>query len=122
MITVESIGGGNFDSLVFAEKQKAKWMAGSNNSVRTQNVDGPAETTKPGELIHLAIVYQPDGRIALFRNGQPYGTGYAPPMRRQPCMPSLKTSPACSLVDATPEEATPSYAANSKKPVCMASR
>jgi hypothetical protein len=78
VITVESIGGGNFDSLVFAEKQKAKWMAGSNNGVRTQNVDGPAETTKPGELIHLAIVYQPDGRITLFRNGQPYGIGYAP--------------------------------------------
>ena len=78
VITVESIGGAIFDSIVFAERQKGKWMAGSNNSVRTQNVDGPAETTKPGELIHLAIVYQPDGRIELYRNGQPYGTGYAP--------------------------------------------
>ena len=78
VITVESIGGGNFDSLVFAEKQKAKWMAGSNNSVRTQNVNGPAETAKPGELIHLAIVYQPDGKIELYHNGQPYGQGYAP--------------------------------------------
>ena len=78
VITVESIGGGVFDSLVFSEKQKAKWMAGSNNSVRTQNVNGPAETSKPGELIHLAIVYQTDGKIELYRNGQPYGTGYAP--------------------------------------------
>lgn len=78
VITVESIGGGIFDSLVFAERQKAKWMAGSNNSVRTQDVNGPAETAKPGELIHLAIVYQPDGRIELYRNGRPYGTGYAP--------------------------------------------
>jgi len=78
VITVESIGGGIFDSIVFAERQKAKWMAGSNNSVRTQNVDGPAETTKPSDLIHLAIVYQPDGRIELYRNGQPYGTGYVP--------------------------------------------
>ena len=78
VITVESIGGGIFDSLVFAEKQKSRWMAGSNNGVRTQNVNGPAETSKPGELVHLAIVYQPDGRIELYRNGQPYGTGYAP--------------------------------------------
>ncbi len=78
VITVESIGGGIFDSLVFAERQKAKWMAGSNNSVRTQNVDGPTETAKAGELTHLAIVYQPDGRIELYRNGKPYGTGYAP--------------------------------------------
>jgi hypothetical protein len=78
VITVEAIGGGVFDSLVFAERQKGRWMAGSNNGVRTQNVDGPVETTKAGELIHLAIVYQPDGGITLFRNGQPYGTGYAP--------------------------------------------
>ena len=78
VVTTESIGGGVFDALVFGERQKSKWMAGSNNSVRTQNVNGPAETAKPGELIHLAIVYQPDGRIELYRNGQPYGAGYAP--------------------------------------------
>ncbi|MEY3392221.1 MAG: hypothetical protein RLZZ322_1070, partial [Verrucomicrobiota bacterium] len=78
VITTESIGGAIFDAIVFGEKQKARWMAGSNNSVRTQNVNGPAETAKPGELIHLAIVYQPDGRIELYRNGQPYGAGYAP--------------------------------------------
>jgi hypothetical protein len=78
VVTVESIGGGVFDALVFGERQKAKWMAGSNNSIRTQNVNGPAETAKPGELIHLAIVYQPDGKIELYRNGLPYGAGYAP--------------------------------------------
>jgi hypothetical protein len=78
VITVESIGGGVFDSLVFGERQKGKWMAGSNNSLRTQNVNGPAETSKPGELVHLAIVYQTDGKIELYRNGQPYGSGYAP--------------------------------------------
>jgi hypothetical protein len=82
VITVETIGGGIFDSLVFAEKQKAKWMAGSNNGVRTQNVAGPAETAQPGDLIHLAIVYHPDGRIELYRNGQPYGAGYAPANER----------------------------------------
>lgn len=78
VITTESIGGGVFDAIVYGEKQRGRWMAGSNNSVRTQNVDGPAETAKPGELIHVAIVYQPDGRIALYRNGQPYGAAYAP--------------------------------------------
>ena len=78
VITTESIGGGVFDALVFGERQKSKWMAGSNNSVRTQDVNGPAETAKPGELIHLAVVYQVDGRIELFRNGLPYGAGYAP--------------------------------------------
>jgi hypothetical protein len=52
-------------------------MAGSNNGVRTQDVDGVPESAKPGELIHLAIVYQPDGRIELYRDGQAYGAGYA---------------------------------------------
>ncbi|MGA0029272.1 MAG: DUF1549 domain-containing protein [Opitutales bacterium] len=78
VITVESVGGAVFDSLVFAEKQKARWMAGSNNGVRTQNVNGEPETAKPDELVHLAIVYQPDGRIELYRNGKAYGSGYAP--------------------------------------------
>ena len=78
VVTTESIGGGVFDALVFGERQKSKWMAGSNNGVRTQNVNGAAETAKPGELIHLAVVYQVDGRIELYRNGQPYGAGYAP--------------------------------------------
>ena len=78
VITVESMGGRIFDSLVFAERQKGRWMAGSNNGVRTQDVNGQPETAKPGELIHLAIVYQPDGRIELYRNGKAYGSGYAP--------------------------------------------
>ncbi|MFM2211786.1 MAG: hypothetical protein RL639_980 [Verrucomicrobiota bacterium] len=78
VLTVESLGGGVFDAIVFGERQKVRWMAGSNNGVRTQDVSGPAETAKPGEFIHLAIVYQPDGRIELYRNGQPYGAGYAP--------------------------------------------
>ncbi len=78
VVTVESIGGAVFDAIVFGERQPAKWMAGSNNGVRTRNVDGPTETAQAGVLIHLAIVYQPDGRIELYRNGQPYGQGYAP--------------------------------------------
>jgi hypothetical protein len=78
VVTLESVGGRIFDSLVFAERQKGRWMAGSNNGVRTQDVNGQPETAKPGELIHLAIVYQPDGRIELYRNGKAYGSGYAP--------------------------------------------
>jgi hypothetical protein len=78
VVTLESVGGRIFDSLVFAERQKGRWMAGSNNGVRTQDVNGQHETAKPGELIHLAIVYQPDGRIELYRNGKAYGSGYAP--------------------------------------------
>ncbi|MFM7240892.1 MAG: DUF1549 domain-containing protein, partial [Opitutia bacterium] len=78
VVTVESVGGAVFDAIVFGEKQPAKWMAGSNNGVRTRNLDGPAETAQPGDLIHLALVYQPDGRIEFYRDGRPYGQGYVP--------------------------------------------
>ena len=78
VIGVETLGGAVFDTLVFAEKERARWMAGSDHGVRTQNVGGPAESAKPGELVHVAIVYQADGRITVYRDGQPYGTGYVP--------------------------------------------
>jgi hypothetical protein len=78
VVTVESIGGAVFDAIVFAEKQPARWMAGSNNGVRTQPFGGPPETAAPDKLIHLALVYHADGRIELFRDGQRQGQGYAP--------------------------------------------
>lgn len=78
VLTVETTGGAIFDSLVFAEKQSRRWMAGSNNGRRTQNFDGPAEDAAPGALTHLALVYGTDHRITLYRNGVPYGASYVP--------------------------------------------
>lgn len=78
VITIENIGGGVFDSIVFGEKQPGHWLAGSNNGVRTQNVGGPPEQALRSALIHVAIAYQPDGRIELYRNGLPYGQGFTP--------------------------------------------
>jgi cytochrome c553 len=73
VITVEDAKGGVFDSVVFAEKEAQHWVAGSNNFKRSQNSGGPAETAKPGELVHVAATYRADGTIAVFRNGEPYG-------------------------------------------------
>jgi hypothetical protein len=78
VVTVETISGGVFDSVVFAEKQKGKWMAGSDNGKRTRDFNGPAEDAKPTELIHLALVTDAENRITLYRNGKPYGTSYVP--------------------------------------------
>ncbi|QEL15387.1 DUF1553 domain-containing protein [Limnoglobus roseus] len=77
VITVETANGGVFDSIVFAENQPRKWMAGSNSFTRTRPVAGELEkeTAAP---IHVVVVYHADGRIALFRNGQPYGEPYRP--------------------------------------------
>ena len=73
IITVEDTKGGVFDSIVFAEKEARHWVAGSNNFKRSQNSGGPAETARPGDIIHVAATYRADGTIAVFRNGEPYG-------------------------------------------------
>ena len=78
VVTVESVGGAVFDSIVFAEKQPGRWMAGSNNGVRTQPFGGPSEHAAQSKLIHVALVYHADGRIEFFRDGQRQGQGYAP--------------------------------------------
>ncbi len=78
VVTVETLGGGVFDSMVFAERQPKQWMAGSDNGKRTRDFGGPAENAKPNELIHLALVTDATSRITLYRNGQPYGTSYIP--------------------------------------------
>jgi hypothetical protein len=77
-ITVETSDGVVFDSIVFAELESRRWMAGSDLHRRTRGAGGPEETARPGELVHLAIAWHPDGRIALFRNGRPYGKAYRP--------------------------------------------
>lgn len=75
-LTVQTPDSENFDSIVFAEREAARWIAGSDFFRRTQDVGGPAETAKPGELIHLAVVYGTDHSITLYRNGAPYGKSY----------------------------------------------
>ena len=77
-LSVESANGGVFDAIVFAEQESRKWMAGSDGFRRTRSANGPAETSKSEELVHLAIVYRADNSIALFRNGAPYGSPYTP--------------------------------------------
>lgn len=76
VLTVQTPNGVTFDSIVFAERDPRQWLAGSNNFRRTQSFSGPAEAEAADEPVHLAIVYQADGSIAAYRNGQPYGKAY----------------------------------------------
>lgn len=76
VIGLETTEGRLFDSIVFGEIEPGKWLAGSDFFNRTQNPGGPVETAKVGELIHVAIVYEKDGKITFYRNGQPYGQTY----------------------------------------------
>jgi cytochrome c553 len=78
VITVQTPGGGDFDSIVFAEQNPMRWVVGSDNFRRGRVLDASAETANPRDLIHLAAVYSNDGTIAVFRNGAPYGAPYRP--------------------------------------------
>ena len=76
VIGVETLDGSVFDALVFAEREPARWIAGSDHFRRTQNFEGPEEKTADQQMIHIALVYHADGTIAAFCNGQPYGKPY----------------------------------------------
>jgi hypothetical protein len=78
VITVETANGSVFDSLTFGERQPARWAAGSNGFRRTRDLAVPEETAGPVDLLHLALVYQTNGTMALYRNGVPWGESWTP--------------------------------------------
>jgi hypothetical protein len=73
-ISLESPNGGIFDAIVYGEREKRQWMAGSNGFVRTESFNGPEEVDAANRIVHFAIVYQADGTITGYRDGQPYGS------------------------------------------------
>jgi sucrose-6-phosphate hydrolase SacC (GH32 family) len=81
VLTIENPGG-EFDGIVFSEISAAKWMAGSNGFLRTeQNQAAQAiETAGPNQWVQIAIAYR--GRqITIYRDGKLYAD-YT--MRSQP--------------------------------------
>jgi hypothetical protein len=73
-ISLQSTNGVLFDAIVFAEREPARWMAGSDGFQRTKDFGGAAESlAKP---VHIAITYSADGIITAYRNGLPYGNPY----------------------------------------------
>lgn len=75
-VTLQTLDGATFDSIVFAEREPKRWMAGSNGFVRTQSFQAPEETEADKQVVHFAIVYDADGTITGYRNGQLYGQPY----------------------------------------------
>jgi hypothetical protein len=76
VLTVQDLGGGVFDSIVYGEHSPGQWIAGSNNFQRTQSFAAEVESATAPELVHLAIAYDADGLIRCYRNGALYGTPY----------------------------------------------
>ncbi len=72
-MTIQTLGGGVFDSIVFAERKKGHWMAGSDGFRRTDDFNGEQEKQAKEEPVHMAIAYDADGTIRGYRNGKTYG-------------------------------------------------
>ena len=78
IISIERTNGAPFDAIVFGEREPRKWTSGSENFVRTRDLGGAEENGNESRPVHMAIVYESDGDIAVYRNGQSYGTKYKP--------------------------------------------
>jgi len=71
VLTIQS--GDRFDAIVFGERARGRWMAGSNYFRRTELNQNhyPAETADAETMVQIAIVY--DGEdLRIYRNGEPY--------------------------------------------------
>lgn len=75
-MTVQTLNGSEFDSIVYAEARPQKWLAGSDHFRRTNPLDGPREEDAVEAPVHIVIVYDADGTIRAFRNGKPYDKPY----------------------------------------------
>lgn len=66
-------GRGHFDGVVFVELTPAKWMAGSDNWIRTERQQSawPVETTAADTPVQIAMVYR-GNEVAAYRNGKEY--------------------------------------------------
>jgi len=78
VISVQTLDGITFDAIVFGEREPKKWMAGSNGFVRTRPFQGTDDAEAATRFVHVAIVYQKDGTIVGYRDGQSYGETYRP--------------------------------------------
>jgi hypothetical protein len=79
VISLQAPDGTAFDAIVFAEREPAMWMAGSDGFVRTHPFHGEPETDAAERFVHLAIVYRSDGTVTGYRDGVPYGRPYQSP-------------------------------------------
>ncbi len=82
-ISIESGDGQVFDAIVFGEQEPKKWMAGSEGFKRTQAFAIADEEATPGKFVHVAMVYQADGKILFYRNGEMTGKAYKPASQQQ---------------------------------------
>ncbi len=89
VLSVQSVGGLIFDAIVYGERRPGEWIAGSDEFRRTKDLPGAFPEEAGAGFVQMAITYDVDGTIAVYRNGLPYGQVYRPAM-------GLQTFPANS--------------------------
>jgi len=72
LITVESINGVTFDSIVYGEGKPKIWNNGSESGIRIKGNEGAEETASSEQPIWMAASYSKDGTISLYKNGTLY--------------------------------------------------
>ena len=73
-MSVQTPDGGEFDGIVFGERDPARWFVGSDGFRRSKSFDPPEE--KEMKAVHVAISYTEDGTVTGYREGKPALTGY----------------------------------------------
>ena len=76
VISIQRIGGGQFDAVVFGEREPKKWMAGSNSFQRYESFNAMPELDAVKSPIQVTLTYGEDGTITGYREGKPYGKAY----------------------------------------------
>ena len=76
VVTVQTLDGAKFDSIVFGEDYPKCWLAGSDYHRRTEHFGGAEEVEARDRPVVISIVYGSDGTIIGYRDGKPYGQPY----------------------------------------------
>jgi len=72
-MTLQSLDGNIFDSIVFGELSPRRWLSGSELHRRTKPFETQDEDLAHQEPVRLIYTYQKDGTIHAYRNGKPLG-------------------------------------------------
>ena len=73
VVALQAVEGPVHDAIAFGELEPGRWNLASELRKRTVSFEGPEEQGADQDLVHLAFVFEQDGSVRAYRNGQPYG-------------------------------------------------
>ena len=70
--------GASVDGIQYMGGKTRQWENGSVGRFRSREMNAPPEDTPADGRLQIAIAYDEDGAIRMYRNGKPYGEPYQP--------------------------------------------